>query len=152
MSDSHRRSEVAALASQLDAIFKGLSGKSELNHSIHETAILLRKAAVQGSRYAADQLIMKQLHFDAMDHRRDMIVTAHNSTLTWMFGTRGQAGPTSFNDWLISDKRLYWISGKPGSGKSTLMVRPQFRHIFKCVPKVSFDVLHMPSRYSSRGC
>lgn len=27
----------------------------------------------------------------------------------------------SFSDWLRSDSKIYWISGKPGSGKSTLM-------------------------------
>ncbi|EXL40009.1 hypothetical protein FOCG_17404 [Fusarium oxysporum f. sp. radicis-lycopersici 26381] len=27
----------------------------------------------------------------------------------------------SFTDWLVSDKPIYWISGNPGSGKSTLM-------------------------------
>ncbi|XXH00842.1 histone H4-like TAF Taf6, SAGA complex subunit [Hypoxylon texense] len=27
----------------------------------------------------------------------------------------------NFNDWLKSDSKIYWISGKPGSGKSTLM-------------------------------
>jgi len=28
----------------------------------------------------------------------------------------------SFSDWLRSDDEIYWISGKPGSGKSTLML------------------------------
>ncbi|KAJ9415776.1 hypothetical protein QL093DRAFT_2581832 [Fusarium oxysporum] len=27
----------------------------------------------------------------------------------------------SFTDWLVSDQQIYWISGNPGSGKSTLM-------------------------------
>lgn len=27
----------------------------------------------------------------------------------------------NFNDWLKSESKIYWISGKPGSGKSTLM-------------------------------
>lgn len=121
--DDHRRGDVTVLASRLDDMFKKLSSDSGLRrYSIDETAAFLQKAAAQGSRYAAKQLIMKQLRFDAMDDRRGMIAMAHSQTFTWIFGTSGQAGPTSFNDWLTSNKALYWISGKPGSGKSTLMV------------------------------
>lgn len=46
----------------------------------------------------------------------------------------GSAEPTwdSFVDWLESDSKLYWVSGKPGSGKSILMKfltsRPETRH------------------------
>jgi hypothetical protein len=39
--------------------------------------------------------------------------------------TRGESQVTnwnSFSDWLKSDDSIYWISGKPGSGKSTLML------------------------------
>jgi ABC-type lipoprotein export system ATPase subunit len=45
--------------------------------------------------------------------------------LTWLFGTPSTQGrqfeSTTFVQWLQSDDDLYWISGRPGSGKSTLM-------------------------------
>lgn len=136
--DEHRRSDFALLASQIDGLVKDLSQKSGLDGSLDETARLLQKAAAQGSRYAVEQLIVKQLRFDAMDDRRETIALAHNSTYAWIFGTGDQAGPTSFNDWLTSDKTLYWVSGRPGSGKSTFMVCPP-RHRFKGQPS---SVLH----------
>lgn len=131
--DEHRRSDFALLASQIDGLVKDLSRKSGLDGSLDETARLLHKAAARGSRCAVEQLIMKQLRFDAMDNRRETIAVAHNSTYVWIFGTGGQAGPTSFNDWLTSDKTLYWVSGRPGSGKSTFMVCPP-HHQFKDQP------------------
>lgn len=121
--EGYRRSDFAFLKSQLDSLFKEVSANSGVNRSMDETAMLLQNAALQGSRYAAEQLIMRQLRFDAMESRHDRIITAHSGTLKWVFGTGVNAGPPSFNDWLISDEALYWISGKPGSGKSTLMVR-----------------------------
>jgi hypothetical protein len=35
--------------------------------------------------------------------------------------SHSEMGWDSFADWLVSDKPIYWISGNPGSGKSTLM-------------------------------
>ena len=42
---------------------------------------------------------------------------AHDGTYEWFF-TNGNLG---FVSWLQSDSPLYWIKGKPASGKSTLM-------------------------------
>ena len=53
-----------------------------------------------------------------------MISESHTSTFEWIFLTddnRDHAKPCDFAHWLYSDQKLYWISGKAGSGKSTLM-------------------------------
>ena len=52
-----------------------------------------------------------------MNERVGEITTAHSHTFDWVF-TNPQTG---FLDWLHSNKSLFWITGKPGSGKSTLM-------------------------------
>jgi hypothetical protein len=46
--------------------------------------------------------------------------TAHQESLHWIW-KKGKDGP-EFQDWLQCSKNsLYWITGKPGAGKSTLM-------------------------------
>ncbi|KAJ1324126.1 DnaA-like protein [Microdochium nivale] len=68
--------------------------------------------------------IIKQIRFDDMLDREHRITTAHESTLHWLF-----QGPSKehiknwcdFAAWLRSNDRIYWVTGKPGSGKSTLM-------------------------------
>lgn len=41
------------------------------------------------------------------------------STFEWIWTTDKK--PTSFRDWLADSEPVFWIQGKPGSGKSTLM-------------------------------
>ncbi|KAK8074528.1 hypothetical protein PG997_009191, partial [Apiospora hydei] len=93
-----------------------------------------------------DQLL-RSLKFDRMNERRNQVSSSHPSTLAWLLrdGSEGDGdgdghrSPTetsgseddsdfpkediswdSFTDWLRSTETVYWISGKPGSGKSTV--------------------------------
>jgi hypothetical protein len=71
--------------------------------------------------------IIDSLVFDTIQGREEAIPEAFRKTFSWIF----QRNPTeldgrhlwsSFPEWLESDTHQpYWISGKPGSGKSTLM-------------------------------
>jgi hypothetical protein len=49
-----------------------------------------------------------------MRSRHTVIAEAHPSSLRWLFSG-------DFKNWLRSEDCIFWISGKPGSGKSTLM-------------------------------
>ncbi|KAI1325002.1 hypothetical protein F5Y16DRAFT_423439 [Xylariaceae sp. FL0255] len=55
--------------------------------------------------------------------RRESISTAHRDTLKWIFDTSASDGEEGvrIKDWLQHGHNTFWISGKPGSGKSTLM-------------------------------
>src|SRR5882724_6717351 len=59
----------------------------------------------------------RRLDFDSRRHRYDDIDEAHHLTFEWIFDN-----PTvGFTSWLQSDEEIFWITGLPGSGKSTLM-------------------------------
>jgi hypothetical protein len=58
--------------------------------------------------------LLKSLYFKGIDFRYSKIATAHAKTYEWAYNI-------SFMDWMKSDRLLFWISGKPGSGKSTLV-------------------------------
>jgi hypothetical protein len=84
--------------------------------------------------------LLESLMFPEMNARYDAIVPAHESTFEWIYA-RGPEGRSSddtvtkspfgiseiqdysntFAKWLCSEESLFWIRGKPGSGKSTLM-------------------------------
>ncbi|KAK3291663.1 uncharacterized protein B0H64DRAFT_249093 [Chaetomium fimeti] len=76
----------------------------------------------------ADSLL-RSLHFAALDNRLQAIPKAYKNTFEWVLQEPPQsedAEPqplwSSFSDWLRQDtENIYWITGKPGSGKSTLM-------------------------------
>jgi hypothetical protein len=63
-----------------------------------------------------------------MVDRQNRIITAHESTFRWVFHDDPSQVPqpqtkrwSSLREWLSSNEQLYWITGKAGSGKSTLM-------------------------------
>ena len=73
-----------------------------------------------------EQGILKGLHFDSMKVRHSRVVEAHAKTFDWIFATHRlpSTDPRSritFERWLRFGQGIYWISGKAGSGKSTLM-------------------------------
>jgi hypothetical protein len=72
-------------------------------------------------RSAADirkvRLITNSITYPEIATRRAAIKTAHKRTFEWIF--RDETSP--FMVWLRSGRDIFWISGKAGSGKSTLM-------------------------------
>lgn len=62
-----------------------------------------------------------------MIDRERRITTAHGSTFQWVLHANFQEQEprrvkwSDLREWLESDQQLYWITGKAGSGKSTLM-------------------------------
>src|SRR5437764_519812 len=60
---------------------------------------------------------LKSLFFDALESRQEHITPASDNTFEWIWSNRS----LRFTEWLKSGHGAYWISGKPGSGKSTLM-------------------------------
>jgi hypothetical protein len=61
--------------------------------------------------------ILRSLQFPLMYDRYRLIQEKHQHTLSWIF----DATASPFTTWLEQDNGAFWISGKAGSGKSTLM-------------------------------
>ena len=58
--------------------------------------------------------IVSSLNYTSRPVRLDSIPQAHKDTFQWAFDSR-------LSDWFLSGSGTFWISGKPGSGKSTFM-------------------------------
>ncbi|KAF2110995.1 hypothetical protein BDV96DRAFT_193895 [Lophiotrema nucula] len=73
------------------------------------------------------RMICARLYFSSMPDRLESIAAAHQETFKWLFEETGSTIAVqqwdSFTDWLEEDSgsNIYWVTGKPGSGKSTLM-------------------------------
>ncbi|KAK5098828.1 hypothetical protein LTS08_006206 [Lithohypha guttulata] len=67
--------------------------------------------------------IADKLFFPEILQRYETIEERYGNTLEWMFNPPEDEQPPwdSFVDWLRGGNSIYWVSGKPGSGKSTLM-------------------------------
>ncbi|KAK7954712.1 SERAC1 protein [Apiospora saccharicola] len=72
--------------------------------------------------------LLSSLAFDSMNIRERDLDPAHRQTFEWIL--RGEeerqsdpylATTSPFLEWLQAETPIFWLSGKPGSGKSTLM-------------------------------
>src|SRR5436190_826923 len=86
----------------------------------------LRALADERQVADAQQNVLDSLRFSQIQERRDRIHRAHKDTYQWilqpMLDQRQRWD--NLTAWLNSDedsRRIYWIYGKPGCGKSTLM-------------------------------
>jgi hypothetical protein len=75
---------------------------------------------------AKEQAILKSLSFESQPVRHTIIPEAHKQTFRWVFqtptsDTTDTSDTTKLLSWLEKDNGVFWVSGKPGSGKSTLM-------------------------------
>ena len=73
-----------------------------------------------------NNFVLASLRFPTIRHREEAICEAHQRTFSWIFGSCQQETAntrpwSNFVDWLSEDGGIYWINGKAGSGKSTLM-------------------------------
>lgn len=89
------------------------------------------KCAVAALNLQREQELLDSLRFPEMMARETSIAEADPSTFSWLFEGSGaeshnDASITRLMEWLPSASNVFWISGKPGSGKSTLM-----RHIYE---------------------
>jgi hypothetical protein len=79
-------------------------------------------------RRSVQKTILESLRYPNMTDRYEDLVEAHPQTFDWVFREPNQDEErpwSSFGQWLREGKGIYWINGKAGSGKSTLM-----KHIY----------------------
>ncbi|KAG5799547.1 hypothetical protein H9Q69_001385 [Fusarium xylarioides] len=73
-------------------------------------------------RQHLEQIFISRVRYDTIQERELTIKEAHKGTFRWIFNDKNPGTtPIGFKEWLASEGSLYWITGKPGSGKSTLM-------------------------------
>ncbi|KAI1204251.1 uncharacterized protein F4807DRAFT_472396 [Annulohypoxylon truncatum] len=72
---------------------------------------------------AEEQAILRSLTFKSRSERHANIPRAYKKTFEWVYNPseREQVETGRIADWFKSDDGLFWVSGKPGSGKSTFM-------------------------------
>jgi len=61
--------------------------------------------------------MIASLRFEEINERYENISLSHRNSLEWIFSDQ----TLGFESWLRHGAGIFWIKGKPGSGKSTLM-------------------------------
>ncbi|GAB1319138.1 NACHT-NTPase and P-loop NTPases N-terminal domain-containing protein [Madurella fahalii] len=86
----------------------------------------LSQLRVSRASVVKENTILRSLDYPSLPARHSCIADAHTRTFKWVFNEahRQQGSGTSidnFLSWLRQGDGIFWVSGKPGSGKSTLM-------------------------------
>lgn len=63
------------------------------------------------------KFIIEKMYYPEIEHREKQIDDSAQHTFDWAFDDK--SGP--LRNWLTSGNSMFWVSGKPGSGKSTFM-------------------------------
>jgi polynucleotide 5'-kinase involved in rRNA processing len=90
---------------------------------VFEAATVHATSSRQQLRSDLEADILNSLYFDTMVDRHEEIQEAHQETFEWIYHSPMEDGDpwASFIEWLRTGDSIYWINGKAGSGKSTLM-------------------------------
>ena len=83
-----------------------------------EEALASRQQAVASATYGT---FVERLNYAGMRKRYDAIQVAHSRTFEWVFSEEHEGRSLGFQQWLKTNSGMFWITGKAGSGKSTLM-------------------------------
>ena len=117
-----RGEDLRTLKDGIYSIFTQLDRRRREDRVVrNEIMILLPPKAGLLLQFTQEQRILETLRFEGMDDRHVAIHPAHERTFSWVFGGTRDSPSIDFADWLRADDCIYWVSGKPGSGKSTLM-------------------------------
>ncbi|KAF2164987.1 hypothetical protein M409DRAFT_56331 [Zasmidium cellare ATCC 36951] len=90
---------------------------SRIDASMGEIARTLDKTRQRASLVEKQLRVLGSLQFPEMHMRHSAIPEAYRGTLSWIYDKNA----TKVRSWLQSLDGLFWINGKAGSGKSTLM-------------------------------
>ena len=105
LSEQHLETQIMAAVNALE-----LSQTEQRRQQVQ-----LQQAQQQHERF------LDSLSYDEINRRLNEISESHSKTFEWVFNDDVERPWDSFPAWLKGSEKLYWINGKAGSGKSTLM-------------------------------
>ncbi|KAN0095186.1 hypothetical protein V8E51_015897 [Hyaloscypha variabilis] len=65
--------------------------------------------------------LLRSLRFEDMHRRAKGVVHPYSQTYEWIYSDSSETSASNFVKFLEGTQNLFWITGKPASGKSTLM-------------------------------
>ncbi|KAF4459816.1 hypothetical protein FALBO_13424 [Fusarium albosuccineum] len=129
---SHFVSKLNDLVPAADPVWEQTTAKAMLEETLSElkdlkTVGIIRSAAIDAPKLIASPAlarfeevlvpkILQRVWFRTMDDRLEAVAPAHYNTFSWAL-----KGSSDLSRWLKSGSGIFWLSGKAGSGKSTLM-------------------------------
>ncbi|OAR05862.1 hypothetical protein LLEC1_05760 [Akanthomyces lecanii] len=118
-------SVLRSLETKTRALQQGSSGNVLSSDDIAIFQTQIQQMRDQQQHIKRDHAILKSLSFRSNVARHDTIPEAHQRTFSWVFPAPEPEDTScpnlSLQTWLERGRGMFWVSGKPGAGKSTLI-------------------------------
>ena len=129
LSERHQRLEVLSvneperLKRDILAAMEKMFSESAKEKDLLDLKDKLLACENESSKLDVGLKVLERLRFPMINSRQTNIADAHSSTFAWILERSPATDSPSpkFVHWLESQDGIYWINGKAGSGKSTLM-------------------------------
>lgn len=143
---SHYRQRVHLISDRQDEGFQSLDDKvqrlilaiAQGQHNFDDIKMLLTTHDASTKQHISNEFekqrvrlavednrkrLLESLYFPEISARQEEVKEAHSKTFRWIFDETGEALRPwiNFTEWLREGQGTYWLNGKAGSGKSTLM-------------------------------
>ncbi|KAF2651158.1 hypothetical protein K491DRAFT_761270 [Lophiostoma macrostomum CBS 122681] len=125
--DESTTDSLVDIKEQLSKVFTSVEKGTEFS-ALTENAVGQLQGWIQRREQTKEDLqCLHALYFSDMQTRQSNVEKAHEKTFAWIFDPTGAVigdDRMKFHNWIRSanpEDNVFWISGKPGSGKSTLI-------------------------------
>ena len=123
--DSDRKAQLENLTNEVK-LARQDSRSTFTQADLDDIAVALSNVTTTASEVEKEYRILDSLWFRTLKVRQRKITTAYSETFDWIFMPTSRTsvprcGTVRFPEWLRSGDGVFWVSGKAGSGKSTLM-------------------------------
>lgn len=120
--NSLRNNDLNEMKSEILSAVQQYQSREPPANTSNDLPARLETLAVKVKALSKEQHILHGLHFWGMRMREVSITEAHARTFEWIFEDQPVLHPqVKFKEWLSHGNGIYWIAGKAGSGKSTLI-------------------------------
>lgn len=122
--DMETNRRLAGLETNVLQVLSALKSHPEAFAEQSETlAAIIGDYSEEAEATAWNQRLIESLHHRKFRSRHDSISPAHAETFGWILDDTegGEEKSNRFVEWLRSRNETFWVRGKPGAGKSTLM-------------------------------
>ncbi|KAK8077108.1 hypothetical protein PG996_003278 [Apiospora saccharicola] len=101
---------------------EGIAIKEHVTAAVNQVQDAQKARLLEHKQAERRQKLLRSLKYNGMNERRNDHHLHHPSTLQTIWKDNLDTDLWQpFRDWLYSEDQVFWVSGKPGSGKTTLM-------------------------------
>lgn len=126
-SNDFQRKNETSLRRMREDILEQIKAGPQMCNTLKDLRVSCSLLKENSSAIEMQQAFLNALYYQEMHRRYHNILEAHTGSFSWIFDKSHEDIPLLFTEWLESRSGTYWITGKPGCGKSTL-VKYAFDH------------------------